>query len=274
MNLGELVIELTNDGMTRDKAIAKVCSETLLYRIAKSTVSRNVTVKGGIVIMNLSNDERRTTRDLDLDFIKYSIEDDSIIKFIGQLNNVDKDIKIKITMPIKVLKHDNYRGKRVNLNITDKFNHNYNFVLDIGVHRFADLDQEEYYFNINSYNEKVSLLINSKEQIFYEKLESLLNKGAGTSRYKDLYDFYYFIKINPVDIDKFKDIAIRYLLESDVVSEISFNDIYNRLNEIFTIRDFIDNVTTNRYNWLELTGEEVIRTILDFFEKLIKTTTV
>lgn len=268
MNLEKLITDYMNDGMTRTKAVAKVCSETLLYRISKSSVSRNVTVKGGVVIMNLSGDERRTTKDLDLDFIRYSLDDQSIIDFLNKLNNIDSEIKIKATTPIKELRHDNYRGKKVNLNINDNFKHNYNFILDIGAHRFSDLEQEEYYFNINSYNEKVSLLINSKEQIFYEKLESLLNKGATTSRYKDLFDFYYFIKIDPINIDKFKNIVTRYLLETDTVLEETFNDIYNRLSEIFEIKDFVNNVTINKYNWLELSGEEVIEAILNFFKLL------
>ena len=34
--------------------------------------------KGGVVMYGLSNDKRRATRDLDMDFIKYSISDDSI----------------------------------------------------------------------------------------------------------------------------------------------------------------------------------------------------
>lgn len=37
---------------------------------------------------NLSNDKRRATRDLDLDFIKYSLDDISIKNFINELNKL------------------------------------------------------------------------------------------------------------------------------------------------------------------------------------------
>jgi len=42
----------------------------------------------------LSNDKRRVTRDLDLDFIKYSLADESIKLFIDRLNLVIDGINI------------------------------------------------------------------------------------------------------------------------------------------------------------------------------------
>ena len=47
-------------------------------------MSKNITIKGGVVMYGLSNDKRRATRDLDLDFIKYSLADESIKLFIGK----------------------------------------------------------------------------------------------------------------------------------------------------------------------------------------------
>lgn len=38
---------------------------------------------------NLSGSVRRATQDIDLDFIKYSISDESIMAFIGKLNQVE-----------------------------------------------------------------------------------------------------------------------------------------------------------------------------------------
>ena len=50
-------------------------------KISKSKMNKNVTIKGGVVMYGLSNDKRRATRDLDLDFIKYSL---AIIKIIKE----------------------------------------------------------------------------------------------------------------------------------------------------------------------------------------------
>ncbi len=68
-------------------------------------MNKNVTIKGGVVMYGLSNDKRRATRDLDLDFIKYSLADESIKTFIDTLNLVDDGIKIYIEGDIQELHH-------------------------------------------------------------------------------------------------------------------------------------------------------------------------
>lgn len=55
--------------------------------------------------------------------------------------------------------------------------------LDIGVHKYFDMEQDEYYFDFNIIDESVSLLINSKEQIIVEKLKSLLKFGITSTRF-------------------------------------------------------------------------------------------
>ena len=59
-------------------------------------VNKNVTIKGGVVMYGLSNDKRRATRDLDMDFIKYSISDDSIKTFIDKLNLINDRVNERL----------------------------------------------------------------------------------------------------------------------------------------------------------------------------------
>ena len=61
----------------------------MLKAIAESGMGRNATIKGGVVMRSISKNARRATQDLDLDFIRYSISDDSIKRFIGKLNCLD-----------------------------------------------------------------------------------------------------------------------------------------------------------------------------------------
>lgn len=46
--------------------------------ISKSTLSRNVTIKGGVVMRSITNNIRRVTQDMDIDFIRYSLSDASV----------------------------------------------------------------------------------------------------------------------------------------------------------------------------------------------------
>lgn len=98
-------------------AISKTCQDIILVQISNSSLNKNVTIKGGVVMMAISKDIRRATQDLDIDFIRYSLDDSAIETFIEKLN--DKDIKIKITSPIKRLHHQDYDGKRVFIDISD-----------------------------------------------------------------------------------------------------------------------------------------------------------
>ena len=60
--------------------------------------------------------------------------------------------------------------------------------LDIGVHKYFELEQDEYIFDFDIFDGSVSLLINSPEQIVCEKLKSLLKFGIRSTRYKDIFD--------------------------------------------------------------------------------------
>ena len=67
------------------------------------------------------------------------------------------------------------------------------------MHKFFDIEQDEFYFDLDVMEQNISLLINSVEQIFVEKLKSLLKFGIRSTRYKDIFDFYYLINIKDID---------------------------------------------------------------------------
>lgn len=189
MNIEKIRQDYIKNGYTRANAIAKVWQDIILNEIAKSSYFKNITIKGGVVMHSISQDKRRATRDIDLDFIKYSLDDNSIIRFIEKLNDNDDGITIKIDGSIEKLHHQDYDGKRVNVIVKDSFNNTMSTKLDIGVHKNFDIDQEQYCFDLNSINSTTTLFVNSVEQIFIEKLKSLLKFGVLSTRYKDIFDF-------------------------------------------------------------------------------------
>ena len=75
MNLQDEVQKYLDDGFTDANAISKVCQDVILLKISKYNMRNKVTIKGGVVMMQLSKDKRRATQDLDIDFIKYSLND-------------------------------------------------------------------------------------------------------------------------------------------------------------------------------------------------------
>ena len=102
MNLREMMNIYYEDGLTRELASARVCQDIVLKAIAEGQLNHNVTIKGGVVMRSITKNNRRATRDIDLDFIHYSLDDDSIRAFVEKLNCIP-DITIRIEGGIKEL---------------------------------------------------------------------------------------------------------------------------------------------------------------------------
>ena len=265
MDIYELVNKYVEAGYSEEDAIPKVAQDIVLLKIGNSKYSKNITVKGGVVMHNISKDMRRATRDMDIDFIKYSLEDKSIRNFIKELNNTDDGIKIKITGKIEPLHHQDYDGKRVYITLTDKNHYSISSKLDIGVHKYFDMEQDEYYFDFNIIDESISLLINSKEQIIVEKLKSLLKFGITSTRFKDIFDFYYLINNENLNKDKLLKYIDILIFQDENMREKSLEDVTMRLSNILNNSRFQSRINTANNNWLEIPIKDVIDSVLEYF---------
>lgn len=272
MNIGKLVDLYVSDGYKLADAIAKVSQDIILLKISRSSLNHNVTIKGGVVIHSISKDKRRATRDMDFDFIKYSLKDESIKKFIKKLNDVKDGINITLNGKIEELHHQDYDGKRVYITLTDSANYKIASKLDIGVHKDFDIEQEEYCFDLAIINESATLFINSKEQIFTEKLKSLLKFAFTSTRYKDIFDFYYLIKYGNLSKNKLEKYITKIIFSDKTLKVNNFEDIYRMLSSIFGNQRFISNLSNVKVNWLDITSNEVISCVLEFIETFVKVT--
>ena len=217
---------------------------------------------------SISKDLRRATRDMDLDFIKYSLEDNSIIRFIEELSNVDDGIKIKIDGEIKELHHQDYDGKRVNIELFDKYGNKLKTKLDIGVHKLLDIKQDEYCFDLSIINQNANLLINSKEQIFVEKIKSLLKLGFRSTRYKDLFDFYYLINRTELDKEKLMNCFNILIFKDETMRESNIEDVVNRLQMTFNSNAYRNHLSNPKNNWLDITVDDSIMSVLKYIKSL------
>lgn len=113
-NLQECINEYMQYGYTRNYAISKVCQDIIISRIYNSKYKDRITFKGGVVMFNMTQNLRRATIDIDMDFINMSIATDNIIKVfmdLENLKNVDS-FKIKIDKnKIEELSQQDYHGK-------------------------------------------------------------------------------------------------------------------------------------------------------------------
>ena len=121
MNLYEEIEKIKETGYSEQDAQSKLGQDIILKAIADSGMAQNATIKGGVVMRSITDNVRRATQDMDIDFIKYSLADESIDLFIEKLNTID-GITITRVGEITELSQQDYNGKRVFIHIKDNFN--------------------------------------------------------------------------------------------------------------------------------------------------------
>lgn len=265
LSLLELIEIEKSKGYSDDNASAKVCQDLILEAIANSPFNRNVTIKGGVVMRAKTHNVRRATQDLDIDFIKHSLTSSSIDEFIDKLNTIEGVIFVR-NGDIEDLNQQDYHGKRAYILVKDNTGFQIISKIDFGVNKKIEIEQEEYCFDISYAEGSISLLINSSEQIFTEKLRSLLKFGPFSTRYKDIFDMYYLI--NHIEIDKILICLNSYIYQDSEMRESDINDIYNRVKFTFNNRTFQRRIKTTDKKWIDENIEDILIEILAFFRSL------
>lgn len=265
IDIDAMIKKEIENGYGDENAQAKVCQDLILKAIANSTLSRNVTIKGGVVMRGKTGNVRRATQDLDLDFIRYSLSDEAIDAFILKLNCIE-GLNFNRVGEIKELKQQDYHGKRVYIRITDFRGFTIENKMDLGVHNKLDIEQEEFCFDIAYDDEGVSLLVNSNEQMIAEKLKSLLKFGTLSSRYKDIFDIYYLC--NHINKDTMRKCIKIYIFDDSRMREKDLNGVLRRLSLIFKDKLYLSHLAATDVNWIEKDLDIVISGIISFIKKL------
>lgn len=265
MNLYDLTEEIRKMGYGADDARARVCQDIVLKALSLSSLSRNATIKGGVVMRSITNEVRRATQDMDIDFIRYSLADESIELFIEKLNTID-GVTITRVGEIMELSQQDYNGKRVFIHIKDNYGNTMESKIDLGVHKHFDIEQEEYCFDIAFDNEGASLLINSREQMFSEKLRSLLKFGTFSTRYKDIYDMFY--QCRKLDEKNLMHCFQILIFEDLGMRENNMRDIVKRVEKVFSDTGYKGKVDSSDKRWIDNSIDEVFDEILTYLSYL------
>ena len=247
ISISAMIRKEKENGYSEANAQAKVCQDLILKAIAVSKFKRSVTIKGGVVMRSKTKSVRRATQDIDVDFIKYSLSNESVDRFIEDINCLE-GISIARIGKIKELKQQDYRGKRIYVRITDSYGFSIENKVDIGVHNRLDIDQEEYCFDIAYDDEGASLLINTCEQMIAEKLRSLLRLGSLSTIYKDIFDIYYLFQ--HADKERLSQCFSIYIFGDPKMRENNMEDIRRRIDMVFKDKMYLRNLKSHDANWL------------------------
>ncbi len=265
MNLQGLKSTYIKEGLTEELASSRVCQDIILKAISEGPLSRNVTIKGGVVMRSLTKNNRRATKDIDLDFVHYSLSDDSIRDFLQKLNCIN-NIQIEMKGEITELRHQDYKGKSIEVLISDKYGNIIKSKIDIGVHNHLEINQEEYCFDVCLDDEGATLLKNSVEQSFVEKLRSLLKFGANSRRYRDLYDMFYLKDV--ASREKVLEIIKLLIFDDPGMYEKTMKDIDRRLKMTFKDEQYLKRASESHQRWLDNDIHEIVEGIASYLRKI------
>ena len=265
ISLDEEIKKAINEGFSEANAAAKVCQDVILDAISRSQFNRNITIKGGVVMRSITHNIRRATQDVDIDFIRYSLADDSIQRFVEKLNNIE-GLRISLKGRLEELKQQDYHGKRAYISIEDSFGFKISSKVDFGVHKHMEILQEEFCFDVALQDDGVSLLINSKEQMLTEKLRSILKFGTVSTRYKDIFDIFWLSQsVNKKDLQKCFD---TFIFNDSGMKEISMDDIRKRIGTVLSNPEYRKKLAASKKNWLDRSDDEACDGIIDFLNRL------
>ncbi len=267
MNFELELKKLKEQGYNSLNAQARLCQDIILLGISSGKYRNNVTVKGGVVMRNISHNIRRATQDIDIDFIRYSLSDESICTFLEEISFA-AGVSVCISKKIEALKHEDYQGKRVYVTFKDDQGKEISGKIDIGVHTNLNIKQDEFYFDVCTMENAVCLLTNNPAQIITEKLKALIRFRSLSTRYKDIYDIYYLLNMTDANI---LNTCIDKLIYADrTLSANNKEDIVKILISVYENEEFNRKLVGSKKNWLNIDEKTVFEGIIDYVNRSLK----
>ncbi len=87
-------------------------------------------------------------------------------------------------------------------------------------------------------------------------------------RYKDIFDIYYLFNTNNFSNDRFLKYLDKLVFKDTLIDENNIIDLKDSLESILYNNKFKTMINMARNNWLEISIEEVITSILEFISSL------
>lgn len=203
-----------------------------------------------------------------MDLTRIYLADDNLYKIFTSYKLRGIDLYININ-EITNLKHQGYKGKRIPVIIRDTFNNEINTKIDVGVHTEYNIDQDELCFNTCIDNENITLFVNSKEQIFVEKIIPIIKLGSLSTRYKDYYDLYWLIKNGNLNKDKVIKIMDDKIFNIGINNINSIEELINLIENILSNEKYLEKLNDRKNNWIEIGNIELKKELIEYLNSIL-----
>jgi len=257
--------ELVSKGYSPRTADAKIAHDVILTAMRDAGFHDNLTVKGGVVMSGMTALARRATMDMDVDLLHYSLGEASVRRLVARLAR-HSECAITIDGEIADLRQQDYKGKRMYLVIRDEQGQAVRTKVDVGVHTYESVRQSDYDFRVVTSSDAVRLLVNPREQMFVEKLKSLLRIGPVSTRFKDVYDMHYLL--SGLRTNVLLRLMDMYVFQDERMVESDMDGVRARLQGIFTNKSFLRRLARPNVAWSDVPADRVVSDLLSFLSRL------
>ena len=175
--------------------------EQILKAIADSKYKDSFILKGGYLIGQIIGLDKRTTMDLDVTLKGISLDEHTLMNIFNDIVSISKsDFLFRVESAETIRENDKYGGVR--LKIVAIYEHLKEYVfIDITTDDAITPRQIKYQLLSVFDGETIDIWSYNLETILAEKIETILSRGALSTRPRDRYDVFVLTQLNSELID-------------------------------------------------------------------------
>lgn len=110
--------------------------------------------------------------------------------------------------------------------------------------------------------------MNSKEQIFVEKIIPIIKFGSLSTRYKDYYDLYWLIKNGNLNKDKVIKIMNDIIFNIRINNINSIEELINLIENILSNEKYLEKLNDRKNNWIEIDNIELKKELIEYLNSI------
>ncbi len=178
-------------GITPQATLQMYCLERLLDRIAISRFRDYFVIKGGFLIASILGIESRSTMDIDVTVKNFGVSYENIGSAFKEICDIDIADRLSFSFDRieEIRENDDYLGLRVFIECRyGKMN--VPLTVDLTTGDTIIPREIEYMYKCVFDDKMIPVLAYPLENVFAEKLDTIISRGVANTRTRDFYDVY------------------------------------------------------------------------------------
>lgn len=244
--------------------------ERLLERLAASPYQKNFILKGGLLISSMVGLEGRTTMDMDTTVRGIHMEEEEIVSALKTILAVDvgDGIRFEYRSIAPIREIDAYNNFRAHIDVLyGKINTP--MKIDITTGDKITPAAVQYEFPCFDSEKKIPIMAYTIETILAEKYETIIRRGATTTRARDFYDLYTLYRTRKSEIrpQVLKDAVLHTAEKRESLEDLAdWKEILDDLRDDSSMQQLWDSYGMSNSYAAAITFGQTLETVKDISE--------